>query len=48
MPCRSVKAALSSAGHVKKSGYLYSAGEGLGGAQCPVQVPTAAGTGGVA
>lgn len=46
MPCRDVKTAVSSAGHVKKSVYLYSTGQGLGGAQCPMQVPTAAGTGG--
>lgn len=46
MPCRDVKTAVSSAGHVKKSVYLHSTGQGLGGAQCPMQVPTAAGTGG--
>lgn len=34
MACRNVKAALSSAGHVKKSVYLHSSGQGLGGAQC--------------
>lgn len=46
MPCRDVKTAVSSAGHVKKSVYLHSTGQGLGGAQCPMQVPTAAETGG--